>query len=139
MKRKFSESLQNFSQIQQKHSLNEFLKPIFYAYRGYGNFCLSNHSRALEDYKSLLEIKGSLDQGSNYNRLLCEGIINVQQGRHDKGIEYFARAGKTFSKRMEPLLYYGVSLINKAFHQESIKNVQEKVGLVLKGIYYIYI
>lgn len=43
------------------HTLNEFLKPLFYAYRSYGHFCQSNHQKALEDYKILTDIIGQLD------------------------------------------------------------------------------
>lgn len=134
MKRKFPESLVNFQSIQQNHSLNEFLKPLFYAYRAYGHFCLSHHQKALEDYKSLAECTGSLDPGAQYNRLLCEGILRVQQLQFERGVEFFERAGKVYPRKMEPVFYHAVTLISKAFLGQ-VKPSSEKMKMVLLGTY----
>ncbi len=34
---------------------------------------------------------------------------------------------------MEPIFYKGVSLINKAFHSNKIRAVQDKIDLIMNG------
>ncbi|CAD8142066.1 unnamed protein product [Paramecium pentaurelia] len=118
MKRKFQESLNNFQEIQNHHQLNDFLKPLFYAYRAYGQFCLSKHQKALEDYKYLLDIQPA-EPSVHYNRFLCEGILKIQAGQFNAGMEFFQRAQKIFQKKMEPTFYQGVTLINQSFKKKS--------------------
>ena len=77
MKRKYKESIDSFSIIEQKYTLNDFLRPIFYQYRAYGYFCLSMHKKAYEDYCTFEKLHGNLQNNSKYNKFLCEGIINV--------------------------------------------------------------
>ncbi|CAD8059821.1 unnamed protein product [Paramecium sonneborni] len=128
MKRKFQESLNNFQEIQNNHQLNDFLKPLFYAYRAYGLFCLSKHQQALEDYKLLLDIQPA-ESSVHYNKFLCEGILKIQAGQFNIGMEFFQRAQKIFQKKMEPTFYQGVTLINQAFKK---KNDQYKD--IIKGL-----
>ncbi|CAK58296.1 unnamed protein product (macronuclear) [Paramecium tetraurelia] len=118
MKRKFQESLNNFQEIQSHHQLNDFLKPLFYAYRAYGHFCLSKHQKALEDYKYLLEIQPA-ESSVHYNKFLCEGILKIQAGQFNSGMEFFQKAQKIFQKKMEPSFYQGATLINQAFKKKS--------------------
>ncbi|CAD8053664.1 unnamed protein product [Paramecium sonneborni] len=118
MKRKFQESMLNFQEIQNNHQLNDFLKPLFYAYRAYGHFCLSKHQKALDDYKYLLEIQQA-ESSVHYNKFLCEGILKVQSGLYTAGMELFQRAQKIFQKKMEPTFYLGVTYINQSFKKKS--------------------
>ncbi|CAK74957.1 unnamed protein product (macronuclear) [Paramecium tetraurelia] len=128
MKRKFQDSMLNFQEIQNNHQLNDFLKPLFYAYRAYGQFCLSKHQKALDDYKYLLEIQPA-ESSVHYNKFLCEGILKVQSGLYTDGMELFQRAQKIFQKKMEPTFYLAVTYINQSFKK---KNDQYKD--VIKGL-----
>ena len=78
MKRKFKEAIETFNQIEAKHNLNEYLKPLFYQYRAYGYFCTGQHQQALADYLVLDQIKEGENGSNKYNKFLCEGILSVQ-------------------------------------------------------------
>lgn len=82
MKRKFKDALENFTQIQKNHDFNDFLKPLFHTYRAYGYFCLGKHKSALSDY-NLVEQSQTLDSNSSYNKLLCQGILSIQENNFD--------------------------------------------------------
>ena len=53
MKRKIKEGNQQLEAIPQKHpTLTEHLKKIYYLYRAFAKFCLSDYKQAILDYDS---------------------------------------------------------------------------------------
>jgi len=66
----------------------------------------------LEDYKELQKLTTKLDQGSTYNKLLCEAILAAESDNADLASKKFAQAQKIFPNKMEPHFYRAVLTIN---------------------------
>ena len=79
MKRKISEGNANFTKLVDKYpEIGEELKKIFYLYRAFAHFCLSEFSKSIQDYE-LSHTYEPLDVYARFNKLLAEGIVKVYE------------------------------------------------------------
>ncbi len=54
------------------------IRSLLYSFRAYGNFCLNKYPSALNDLRQLIKCGFILDDASEYNMTLLEGIIKCQ-------------------------------------------------------------
>lgn len=73
------------------------------------------------------------DKNSAYNRLLCEGILSIQSGNLDLGLQQFTQAEKVIKNKQEPLFYKGVSIVREAFKAYP-SDIQKKSEIILDGL-----
>jgi hypothetical protein len=112
MKRKYTEGIENLTNLVKNFSMGEFLKPLIYTYRSYGYFCVGKHQKAFNDLVYVEEnYKEKFEVASQYNKLICEGIIKSNLNDFENSINLFNLASKLNPKRMEPYFYKSMVLI----------------------------
>ena len=83
MKRKIAEGDKNFTYLLEKYpSLTSYVKKIFYLYRAFGKFMLSDYSQTILDYEEANK-QIPLDSYAKYNKLLAQGIVQVNKRKYD--------------------------------------------------------
>lgn len=123
MKRKYNEGVANLTILINNHSLGDFLRSLVFIYRAYGYICLSKYQKALNDLTYVSNIH-QLEGGANYNKIICEGIIQAQQNLFEKAVSTFTKAAVNYPGRMEPYFYKSMTLmkfVHKNFKKEDTK------------------
>ncbi|EGR34644.1 hypothetical protein IMG5_005100 [Ichthyophthirius multifiliis] len=138
MKRKYQEGIENLSKLVKGYNLGDFLKPLVYTYRSYGYFCLGKHQKALLDLQT---VENKLEKCSNYNKYICEGILSAQNNQFEQAMNFFNKANKLFSQKMEPFFYKAMTLVRftnklipKTDEQKRIQYKQNALKNLDKGI-----
>ena len=95
MKRKFEEGLKMLELVR-GDNIDQFISPLLKRFKAYALFCLGRHQEAIEYYEKLVD----LDEGSQFNCLLCKGITAVESTRYSEGIKFFNAAKKVFTTKV---------------------------------------
>lgn len=89
MKRKIQDGDHNFEYLIEHYpKLTPYIQKIFYLYRAFGKFMLSNYEEAIEDYERAHE-HIPLDLYARYNKLLAEGIVKANSKNYEEAIALF--------------------------------------------------
>jgi tetratricopeptide (TPR) repeat protein len=119
MKRKYDEGIENLSTIIKKNP-SDFLKPMAFCYRAYGNFCAGKIKKSLQDYTELQKFM-KLDRAASYNKILCEAILAAEEDNFDLAFSNFDKALKLYKNKMEPHFYRCVLSIYQYRKLHSLK------------------
>lgn len=112
MKKNYQEGVRILTELEEDREkpLSNFLKPLFYSTRSYGNMAMERHQQAREDLEAM-ESEFSLDLPNLYNKFICEGILACNNNKYENALTFFSKASKTLPYRIEPAFYKAVSLI----------------------------
>jgi tetratricopeptide (TPR) repeat protein len=104
MKSNHLEGIRALTRLVNSGHYSSYVRPLLYAHRAYGYFCLKRYRQALNDLK-LLEAAGPLSSTNLYNRHLLEGITCCQDRLYEGAVLAFRAAGQLRPSLPEPLLY----------------------------------
>ncbi len=114
MKKKSDEALKLLGQLTPLSRKCEEMKlgSLINKYFGYGHFKLSEYAKSIASYQKIKA--ADMDESSNYNRLLAEGIeLADRHHRFPDAIGKFNQAKAVYPQKVEPYIYIAMTIILK--------------------------